>query len=51
MRPVVRVMLLATTLALAACATLLQPQPAGPEPWVPAYDLPEPGDGPLYPQN
>jgi hypothetical protein len=56
-RASLRVALCTLTLALAACATLMQPQqqarpqPIAPEPWVPPQDLPEPGDGPVYPQN
>jgi hypothetical protein len=51
MRTLSRLALCAITLSLAACATLLQAPASAPPPWVPAHDLPEPGEGPLYPQN
>jgi hypothetical protein len=52
LKPLIRVVVLVVgALSMSGCATLLQPRSEAPAPWTPAYDPPDPGDGPLYPQN
>lgn len=40
-------------LAMAACGALLPPREPLPEPWLPTYPLPDPGDdrSPLHPAH
>lgn len=51
MRALLRAVVLVGVVALSACATLRPPYATEPAPWLPAYDPPDPGDGPPHPRN